>query len=89
MLGGLLTRYHTPTMHGEGFLRDLVKVARPSIVRTLGHGLETYEKGASALDALKSSGDMLKQGLKRKVAATASRPNYKKKRPPVRDILGV
>ena len=46
MLGGSLTCYHTPTLHGEGFLQDLVKIAGPSLVHSLGHGLQTYEKGA-------------------------------------------
>ena len=33
MLGGSLTRYHTPTMHGGGFMQELVKLAGPSLVR--------------------------------------------------------
>ena len=92
MLGGSLTRYHTPTLHGEGFLRDLVKIAGPSLIHSLGHGLETYEKGASATEALKSSGEALKRGLKRKAATAAKnkvKQSYKKKRQQVKDILGV
>ena len=92
MLGGSLTRYHTPMLHGEGFLRDLVKIAGPSLVRSLGHGLETYEKGASATEALKSSGEVLKRGLKQKAAAAVknkAKQTYKKKRQQVKDILGV
>ena len=96
MLGGSLTRYHTPTMHGKGFTRELVKLAGPSVVRSIGHGLQVYEKGASASDALKSSGEVLKRGLKRKLPAavalvlkTKAKQTYKKKRQRVKDILGV
>ena len=69
MLGGSLTRYHTPTMHGSGFMQELVKLAGPSVVSSIGHGLHAYEKGASASEALKGSGDVLKRGLKRKIPA--------------------
>ena len=51
MLAGSLTRYHTPTVHGKGFTRELVKLAGPSVVRSIGHGLQVYEKRASASDA--------------------------------------
>ena len=44
MLGGSLTRYHTPTMHGSGFMQELVKLAGPSVVRSIGHGLHAYKK---------------------------------------------
>ena len=69
MLGGSLTRYHTPTMHGKGFMNDLVKIAGPSVVRSIGHGLHAYEKGASASEALKGTSEVLKKGLKRKIPA--------------------
>ena len=52
MLGGSLTRYHTPTMEGRGFIHELVKIAGPSVVRSMGHGLHAYEQGASASKAL-------------------------------------
>lgn len=48
MLGGSLTRYHTPTLTGKGFTQELVKLAGPSLLRSIGHGLQAYEKGASA-----------------------------------------
>ena len=54
MLAGLLTRYHTPTMHGGGFMQELVKLAGPSLVRSIGHGLQAY-------DALKGSVEVLKE----------------------------
>ena len=96
MLGGSLTRYHTPTMHGSGFMQELVKLAGPSVVRSIGHGLQAYEKGASASEALKGSGEVLKRGLKRKIPAaidqavkSKAKQTYKKKRQHVKDILGV
>ena len=89
MLGGSLTRYHTPTMHGSGFMQELVKLAGPSVVGSIGHGLHAYEKGASASEGLK-------RGLKRKIPAviglavkTKAKQTYKKKRQRVKDILGV
>lgn len=96
MLGGSLTRYHTPTLHGQGFLRDLTKIAGPTLVQSLGHGLQAYGTGASSSEALKSSGEMLKRGLKRKLPHLAGaavknkvKQSYKKKRQRVKDILGV
>ena len=96
MLGGSLTRYHTPTMEGRGFIRDLVKLAGPSVVRSMGRGLETYEKGASVTDALQDAGDELQRGLKRKIPAaiglamkSKAKQTYKNKRQRVKDILGV
>ena len=54
------------------------------------------KKGASASDALKSSGEVIKRGLKRKSPAavrlavkTKAKQSYKKKRQRVKDILGV
>ena len=32
MLGGSLTRYHTPSLKGKGFTRDMLKWATPSIM---------------------------------------------------------
>ena len=96
MLGGSLTRYHTPTMEGRGFIRDLVKLAGPSVVRSMGRGLETYEKGASVTDALQDAGDELQRGLKRKIPAaiglavkSQAKQAYKNKKQRVKDILGV
>ena len=96
MLGGSLTRYHTPTMYGGGFMQELVKLAGPNLVRSIGHGLQAYEKGASATDTLKGSGEVFKRGLKHKIPAaiglavkTKAKQTYKKKRQHVKDILGV
>ena len=96
MLGGSLTRYHTPTLHGKGFMNDLVKIAGPSVVRSIRQGLHAYEKGVLASEALKGSSEVLKRGLKRKIPAaiglavkTKAKQTYKKKRQRVKDILGV
>lgn len=64
MLGRSLTRYHTSSMQGQGLTRKLVKLAGPSLVKSIGHGLQSYEKGASLQDALSSSRQMFKKGLK-------------------------
>ena len=40
MLGGSLTRYHTPTLKGKGFSQELVKLAGPTLLRSIGHGLD-------------------------------------------------
>ena len=83
-------------MHGSGFIQELVTLAGPSVVRSIGHGLHAYEKGVSASEALKGSGEVLKKGLKRKIAAAIGlavkskvKQSYKKKRQHVKDILGV
>ena len=96
MLGGSLTRYHTPTLHEEGFLRDLVKIAAPSVAHSVGHGLQAYGTGSSPAEAFKSSGEELKRGLKSKLPRIAGaavknkvQESYKKKRQRVKDILGV
>ena len=83
-------------MEGRGFIRDLVKLAGPSVLRSMGRGLETFEKGASVSDALQDAGDVLQRGLKRKIPAaiglamkSKAKQTYKNKRQRVKDILGV
>ena len=77
-------------------MQELVKLAGPSVVCSIGHGLQAYEKGASASEALKGSGEVLKRGLKRKIPATIglavkskAKQTFKKKQQHVKDILGV
>ena len=74
-------------MTGKGFTQELAKIAGPSLLRSIGHGLQAYEKGASASEALKSPGEVLKRGLKRKLPTvvghavkTKAKQSYKKKR---------
>ena len=64
MLGGSLMRYHTPSLKGKGFTRDMLKLATPSIMKSVGHGLESYAKGASPLEAFEGSREQLTRGLK-------------------------
>ena len=96
MLGGSLTRYHAPTLKGKGFSQELVKLAGPTLLRSIGHGLDAYKKGASAAEAVESSSQVLQRGLKRKIPAavgpyakTKAKESCKKKRQRVKDILGV
>lgn len=51
-------------MGGQGLTRKLVKLAGPSLVKSIGHGLQSYEKGASFQDALSSSRQMFKKRIK-------------------------
>lgn len=73
-----------------------MKLVGPTLLRSIGHGLQAYEKGASLEDALSASEQVLKKGLKQKLPAAAStiaksavKQNYKKKIRRVKDILGV
>ena len=73
-----------------------MKLAGPSLLRSIGHGLHAYEKGASASEALKSSGEVLKRGLKCKLPAvvglavkTKAKQGYKRKRQRVRHFRGL
>ena len=61
-------------------MQELVKLAGPSVVRSIGHGLHAYEKGASASEALKGSGDVLKRGLKRERESASSHLPLEKQR---------
>lgn len=96
MRGGSLTRYHTPSMRGGALANDLVRIAGPSILKSVGHGLQSFQDGSSLQQAMAVSGSELKRGLKRKLPAAAGmlakaavKRGYKKKVKRVRDILGV
>ena len=96
MLGGSLTRYHTPVMTGRGVGQDMIKLATPSIVESVKHGLDMYARGASPREALEGSRNTLERGLKRKLPQMATvaakrklQTAYKNKRQRVKDILGL
>ena len=96
MLGGSLTRYHTPTLQGKGLTRDMLQWATPSIMQSVGQGLESYARGATPMEAFEESSDQLKRGLKRKLPSMVEgvvkrklQESYKNKRKRVRDILGI
>ena len=92
MLGGSLTRYHTPTLKGKGLSRDLLTWASPSLTQAVGHGIEAWGRGATPREALANSGHSLKRNLKgavkRKVQEFKNE-SYKAKRARVKDILGI
>ena len=96
MLGGSLTRYHTPVVKGKGFKRDLVQWAAPSLMQLIGSGLASYSQGATPGEALDRSGTQLKRNLKRKLPGLIVGPvkrklvnTYKTKRKRFRDIFHV
>ena len=96
MLGGSLTRYHTPSLKGKGFTRDMLKWATPSIMNSVGHGLESYARGASPLEAFEGSREELTRGLKRTLPGLVQgavkrklQESYKNKRKRFKDIFGV
>ena len=76
MLGGSISRYHTPQL-GNGLAEDLIKVAGPMVVGALQRGVE----------GVKTRERMVREGrqLKRKASAVP-RKVYKRRRVP--DIFG-
>lgn len=71
MRGGPLTRYYTPSMGGGALANDLVKIAGPAILKSVGHGLQAFRDGSSLQQAMAVSGSELKRGLKRKLPKAA------------------
>lgn len=61
MRGGSLTRYHTPSMRGGALANDLVKIAGPSILKSVGHGLQSFQDGSSLQQAMAVSGSEIKR----------------------------
>ena len=88
MLGGSLTRYHTPTLKGKGLGRDLLTWASPSLTQAVGHGIEAWGRGATPEQAMMNSAHTLKRNLKRAVKRKVNE-TYKAKRARVKDILGI
>ena len=95
MLGGSLTRYHTPTLKGKGWTRDLLKWASPSITQSVGHGIDSYVRGAAPMEALEELREELAGALKRKLPSMLKgavkrklQESYKTKRKRFKDILG-
>ena len=88
MLGGSLTRYHTPALKGKGWSRDLLTWASPSLTQAVGQGIEAWGRGATPTEALENSAHSLKRNLKRAVKRKVNE-SYKAKRARVKDILGI
>ena len=96
MMGGSLTCYHTPYLKRKGFTRDMLKWATPSIMQSVGTGLDAYARGASPVEALEGSRTQLTRNLKRKlpglVQETVKRKlqeSYKNQRKRFKDIFHI
>ena len=96
MLGGSLTRYHTPSLAGKGLSCHLLTMAAPTIMESVGQGIDAYTRGAMPMEAFEGSREQLTRGLKRKlpgmvynVAKRKLTGGYKRKRKQVKDILGI
>jgi len=62
-----LSRYHTPTLQrGGALVEDLIKVAGPMVVDSMGCMVQDVQRGATASDAMRQRGQALKKRLKRK-----------------------
>jgi len=73
MLGGSLSRYHTPTVQtGGAFVEDLIKVAGPMVVDSMGRMVQDVQRGATVTQAMRQRRQALKKTLKRKAPAMAA-----------------
>jgi len=67
MIGGSLSRYYTPTVQRGGqVMEDLIKVAGPLVVDSMGRMVQDVQGGMSAQDSLVRQGQALRKTLKRK-----------------------
>ena len=69
MLGGSITRYHTPlvvSQVGSGLAEDLIKLAGPTVVGALERGVEGVQQGQRAQDAAGREAKRALKELKRK-----------------------
>ena len=101
MLGGSLTRYHTPvatSQKGESLTEDLIKLAGPLVIQQAQAGLQDIQRGKSAADTCTWANRSAKinRGLKRKAPAMAwavgkhkAKNTYKRAAKRARDIFGV
>ena len=99
MLGGSLTRYHTPVLTsqtGEGLTEDLIKLAGPLVLQQAQAGLQDIQRGMSAADTWTNRSALVSRGLKRKAPAMAwtvgkhkVKNTYKRAAKRARDIFGV
>jgi len=73
MIGGSLTRYYTPNVQRGGqVMEDLIKVAGPLVVDSMGRMVQDVQQGISARDSLRQQGQALRKTLKRKAPAIAA-----------------
>ena len=77
MLGGSITRYHTPhlvaTQVGSGVVEDLIKLAGPTVVGALERGVEGVQRGKQAGRVFGREAKRVVGQLKRKAPAMAAR----------------
>ena len=68
MLGGSITRYHTPHLvqTGSGVAEDLIKIAGPTVVGALERGVEGVQQGQRAQDVAGREAKRALNQLKRK-----------------------
>ena len=85
MLGGSISRYHTPhlvsTQTGSGIAEDLIKIAGPTVVGALERGVTDVQQGKRAQDVAGREAKRLVKELKRKAPAVlASLMGHKRSR---------
>ena len=69
MLGGSISRYHTPhlvTQVGSGIAEDLIKIAGPTVVGALERGVSEVQQGKRAQDVAGPEAKRVLKELKRK-----------------------
>ena len=70
MLGGSISRYHTPhlvsTQTGSGIAEDLIKLAGPTVVGALERGVTDVQQGKRAQDVAGREAKRVLEELKRK-----------------------
>ena len=99
MLGGSLTRYHTPVLtkqDGQGLTEDLIKLAGHLVLQQAQAGLQDIQRGMSAADTCANRSAQINCCLKRKAPAMAwvvgkhkAKNTYKRAAKRARDIFGV
>ena len=65
MLGGSISRYHTPQL-GSGIAEDLIKIAGLTVVGALERGVTEVQQGKRAKDVAGREASRLVEELKRK-----------------------
>ena len=76
MLGGSISRYHTPQLVpqvGSGIVEDLIKIAGPTVVGALERGVEGVQQGRRAGRVFGREAKRVVGQLKRKAPAMAAR----------------
>ena len=101
MIGGSISRYHTPQVApqvGSGFTEDLIKLAGPMVVGALQRGVDRVREGGQARDAFAAEATRFKRNLKRKAPSMSARlmgsqakrkakSTYKRMVAPLKDIF--